>query len=677
MKHLAFLFLLLSSVHLPTYAQNSHFQWAARVVSSGENSIQQAGTAVNALGSPDAWPLGMAHKDAWQVNCLASKPMLRVEFAKAQPVRQVVVIENFNGGAIKSIALLDTLGKRYSIYNNQEATLLPYRALSVQVPLTNYFVHEVEVEFFSGKNHPAPQVDAIGISTSPDPFRPISTIKKAGSVLDKEVMARPKRMNLGEGINSPYVELNPVIAPDGQSLYFSRQKHPANTKGKSDPQDIWFSKLDVTTNKWKPAVRMEAPLNDRYPNGVCSVSPDGNTLLLLNQYQKDEAPLPGVSISHRTKKGWTQPAALQIKNFTNHSPYATFFLGTDNKTLLMGIDAGKGQGDEDLHVSFLKPDGTWTEPLNLGSTINTPAADFAPFLAGDGKTLYFASEGHLGFGGSDIYVSRRLDDSWTRWSAPRNLGKDINTPGIDGYYTLSAAGDYAYLVSDLNGINRSRDIFSIKLPDTLKPEPVLLVRGTVYNAKTLAPIEAGLQYERTENEQEIGTARTTPEDGSYKVVLPNGHDYRFRAEAKGYIDLTQYMPVAEIKEFQEIQQDLYMLPIEIGQVIPLPNIVFHQSRYELLDASLPELNRLVRLMQINPSLEIELGGHTDNFGSFSANKKLSENRVTVVKDYLVSKGIKAKRITTQAYGSTRPLASNETEATRRLNRRVEFTVTNY
>jgi outer membrane protein OmpA-like peptidoglycan-associated protein len=676
MKRLVFFVLLLSSMLTPVAAQNMHFQWASKIVWPSQNTNSVTNTIVNTLGSPDAWPLGIDHKDAWQVNLKDVNPAIRVGFNKAQAIRQVIVLENFNAGAIKNISLLDTLGKRYPVYSKADLALLPYRILTIQFPLTTYLVKEVEVEFFNTANRPAPQVDAIGISASSDPFRAVSFIKKTGRVLDKDVLARPKRQNLGTGVNSPYVELNPVIAPDGQTLYFARQKHPDNTKRKADPQDIWYSQLDTLGN-WQTAERLLAPLNDPYPNGVCSVSPDGNTLVLLNQYQKDGPPLPGVSISHRTRKGWSQPTALKIENFKSQSDYATFYMGTDNKTLLMGIDAGKGLGGEDLHVSFLKPDGTWTAPLNLGSSINTASADYAPFLAGDGKTLYFASEGHSGIGGSDIYVSKRLDDSWTRWSTPRNLGKDINTTGNDSYYTLSAAGNYAYLVSDIDGMNRSRDIFSIKLPDTLRPEPVLLVRGKVYNAKTFTPLEASLLYEKSETGQEMGTARTSPEDGSYKVVLPSGHDYHFRAEAKGYIDLTQYMPVADLKEYKEIQQDLYMLPIEVGQVIPLPNIVFHQSKYELLDASMPELNRLAKLMQNNPSLEIELGGHTDNFGSFSANKKLSENRVIVVKEYLVSKGIKAKRITTQAYGSTRPLASNEEEATRRLNRRVEFTVTNY
>ena len=261
------------------------------------------------------------------------------------------------------------------------------------------------------------------------------------------------------------------------------------------------------------------------------------------------------------------------------------------------------------------------------------------------------------------------------WSKPRNLGPSVNSPDFDAYYTVSAAGEDAYLVSDRNGTGGSKDIFRISLKPTFRPEIVTLVRGKVLDASSKKPVAATIRYENLLTGEEIGVAETSPIDGSYTIVLPSGAHYGYRAEAKDYLAESDNLDVTDRQKYSEINQDLYLVPFAVGQSIKLNNIFFAQSKYYLRENSYPELLRLVRILKDYPQVEIKLEGHTDNQGDPALNVKLSLDRVNEVKKYLVQKGIAGTRITTEGYGGSKPIASNDQEETRKLNRRVEFRIT--
>ncbi|GJM29873.1 MAG: membrane protein [Cyclobacteriaceae bacterium] len=481
-----------------------------------------------------------------------------------------------------------------------------------------------------------------------------------------------QKENLGTAINSNYTETKPVISGDGQTLYFCRQDHPDNIRGKQDPQDIYFSRL--VQGKWSTAQNIGWPLNDQHPNGISSVSPDGNSLLLINEYISGGYVKPGASVSHFDGKNWTFPKKLEIENFYNFSPYVDYFMSSDNKVLFLSVQRREGSGDQDLYVSFIK-DNLWSEPVNLGPVINTPGADFAPFLAADGKTLYFASDGHNGLGGSDIFYSRRLDDSWKNWSTPVNLGDKVNTKTWDAYYSISAKGDYAYFVST-NESDHSKDIYRIRLPEQLRPDPVVMIKGKVLNANTNEPLSASVIFKPQQTPAEQGLARSDPGSGNYKIVLPRGDAYYYQAKVDGYLSLVKSIDLTKATKYGEVEEDLYLVPLAKGQKIPLNNIFFVRSQAELQSQSYQELNQLVAILKENSTLEIELGGHTDNLGQSSLNFDLSLRRVAEVKRYLVNQGIPEHRLHTKGYGDTQPIASNDRELHRRLNRRVEFTILN-
>ena len=676
-----------AALAIPT-AQAQHALWASKVVavSSQKAAGKAAFSPEQALGAPNALPLGQISDKAWIPKKEGRDESIEVRFARSVLAQQVTVVENFNPGAVIRIELIDTRGEHHEVYQNDNPGPLPdsYRTLEVKVaPGTPaYRTIGAVVHLNTAKVEGVNQIDAIGVADVAQ-----TMVKKDFKATDAASagVARfdSSLVNLGPNVNSPYVDTHPVISPDGRTLYFARQNHPGNIGGKNNPQDVWYSTLQSASAKaWGPAKNLGGPVNTAGdPNGLASVSANGQRLLLLGHYTPEGLLPKGPSISERRGGGWSPPVDVNIDDFYNNDDeHADYFLSTSGKALLMAVERTDGLGSQDLYVSFPKPAPpgqpvAWSRPLNLGPNVNTKKADFAPFLAADEKTLYFASEGRGGYGKSDIFYAKRLDDTWTNWSPPRNLGSAVNSPDFDAYYTMSAAGDDAYLVSTRNGIKDSKDIFRIALAPAFKPEAVTLVRGQVLDAATKKPIKAIIHYENLLTGEEIGTAETDPTDGSYTIVLPSGVQYGYRAEAANYIAENANLDVTARDKYSEQSQDLLLVPFAVGQTVKLNNIFFQQSKYYLRPSSYPELLRLIRIMREYPAVEIKLGGHTDNQGDPALNLKLSLDRVNEVKKYLIGKGITPTRITTEGYGGTRPVGSNDQEETRALNRRVEFTIT--
>jgi len=379
-----------------------------------------------------------------------------------------------------------------------------------------------------------------------------------------------------------------------------------------------------------------------------------------------------LSISKKIEDRWSLPQKLNIRNYNNRGKYTSAFLANDAKTLLVAITRDDTYGGEDVYVSFQDKNDNWSQPLNLGPKINTASDEYTPFLASDMLTLYFTSEGKPGFGIGDIYMSKRLDDTWKNWSEPVNLGPAFNTALSDFYFTIPASGEHAYFVS-ASRAKGATDIFKIKLPAELQPNPVVLIHGKVLNVKSKAPISADIFYETLPQGEERGKARSDGL-GRYKIVLPTGSVYGFRASRAGFISINDNIDVKDVKKYEEIEKDLYLAPIEVGQVVRINNLFFESNRVEIAEASFPELNRLAETMKQNPSVEIEIGGHTDDIGSEQDNLKLSEDRAKKVSFYLYNKGTEFARMRSKGYGESKPLVPNDTDENRKQNRRVEILI---
>jgi outer membrane protein OmpA-like peptidoglycan-associated protein len=254
------------------------------------------------------------------------------------------------------------------------------------------------------------------------------------------------------------------------------------------------------------------------------------------------------------------------------------------------------------------------------------------------------------------------------------LGPHVNTASKDAYYVTDAKGEYAYMVSDLNSYG-SADIISFKLKEENKPKPVALYDGKIYNSKTKEVIlDATIEYKIYPDESEEGVAHTDHETGQYKIILPFGHSYSIDVFAPGFVPDYDTISISTKNEYVEITRDYYLTPIEVGQSIKLNHIYFETSKFDLLAESYYELDKVVKLLHENPTMKIEIDGHTDNVGNAEKNQVLSSNRATAVMNYIISKGVSADRISAKGYGITKPMVGNDTPENRKLNRRVEFTI---
>ncbi len=441
--------------------------------------------------------------------------------------------------------------------------------------------------------------------------------------------------NLGSNINSDYSELHPLISHDGKSLFVTRKGHPEN-KGIDKRDDAWVS-YKQKDGSWSKIIRMAFPINNNNHNHIISVSPDNNTLLLGNTYYKNgNSKGKGISMSHKQEDGsWEVPKEVIIDNYYNQNPIHSMHLSSDKRLLLLSIERNDSYGHLDLYISFLQKNGRFTQPKNLGKTINTRYEDGTPFLAADGKTLYFSSAGHGGYGSTDIFVSRRLDDTWRNWTSPENLGPEVNSNVWEGHYSISASGAKAYLVSNRGKDHiGAEDVYRITPPESSKPEPVLMVAGKVYNAKTLEPIRAKIYYYELENNKEVGDALSNGSDGKYQIILPSGNNYSFLSFKGGYYPISEKLEVGKMDNYKEITVDLFLFPIEEGETIPLNNLFYDDATEALLRKSEPELERLNIFLKKYPEMNIEILGPT---------KIKTQN----IKKYLTDKGVEEKRISTQ------------------------------
>jgi OmpA-OmpF porin, OOP family len=486
--------------------------------------------------------------------------------------------------------------------------------------------------------------------------------------------------NIGPNINSELPELRPTISADGKILFFICENHPANTKYNSfrHSQDIWLSVKDSNGN-WMEAEHMEYPLNSYFYNAVFWISPDNNRILIRNAFVDGDYAGNGVSMSYRTKKGgWSKPQMLQIRNYAKYDrgKQNGASMSQDAQTLLLYMTEEKGGYNSDIYVCFLQKDGTWSEPKSLGKKINLKNYDeMTPYLAPDGVTLYFSSNRPGGIGDNDIWMTKRMDDSWQKWSDPVNLGRPINTEDWDAFFTLDAGGEYAYMSSSRNSYGES-DIVRIKLLEKEKPDPVVLVSGNVYNKKTSAPLSAALVYETLPDGTVAGNGNSSPSDGAFSMVLPYNKNYSIRASADKFFAISENLNLDSLVKagYKEIHKDLYLVPIEVGQVVRLNNVFFDFDKWDLRPESFLELDRVVKLLNENPAIVIELSAHTDSRGADDYNMKLSDNRARSVMEYILSKGISPERLSSHGYGETVPVATNDTDDGRQLNRRCEFKI---
>ncbi len=474
--------------------------------------------------------------------------------------------------------------------------------------------------------------------------------------------------NLGEAINSDQYEYFPVLTADEQTLVFTRNLRINSGTDRQEDFYVSFSE----GKEWTMALNLGEPINTDDNEGAQTITADGSQLFFIGCNRKGGKGSCDIYRSLRNGRKWGIPENLDSP--VNTSKWESQpSISADGKTLYFASNRTNGLGKSDIWVTHLAPNNEWTVPRNLGDVINTAQSEETPFIHPDGKTLYFTSDGHVGMGGKDIFMTRMNSDGI--WSTPVNLGYPINTWNDEQGLFVAASGEKAYFSSDRKGGFGKLDIYSFPLYEKARPTRVTYVKGKVTDKVTGRPL--GAQFELIDLATSEVVVRSSSDriSGKFLVTLPVDHDYALNVSKDEYLFYSEHFSLPAEQDFSKpYQMDVALQPIKYGEKVILKNIFFETASFALLPESRVELNKLVSFMNNNPTISIEIGGHTDNVGKPADNQLLSENRAKSVQEYLVSNEISAERIQYKGYGEEQPMDTNETPKGRANNRRTEFKV---
>ena len=496
---------------------------------------------------------------------------------------------------------------------------------------------------------------------------------------DVNIAENLRIQNMGPNINSALDEYWPGMPFSGNRFVFTRRL--GGTENAMLQEDFYLSdwvemgtakevqispSSPVSKGAWGKAYPAPGEINTPENEGTLSVKADGSALYYTRCNQPGGLGSCDLYVSDLDGKGWKR--GTNLGGPVNGSAWdCQPAISGDGHTLIFSSSRSGGFGGKDLWVSYLKQ-GKWSVPKNLGPSINTREDDDAPFLHYDGTTLYFSSLGHPGYGGSDIFMSRLGADGL--WSTPENLGSGLNTPQDEFGLYIDAQGKKGYFASDRKGGLGRLDIYQFDVPEKFMPKPVTYVSGLLSDAKTGLPLKARVRVV----ELTSGKVVFTDSVSDFFIPLQAGGNYALFANAAGYMPQSlNFQPLASDLD-HPFQVRAQLTPMDAKQVIVLNNIFFDTDKYDLKSESKEELANLVDLMKTNSGMVVEISGHTDNQGAADYNIRLSESRAKSVVSYLIEAGIPTSRLKFKGYGATKPAVSNDTEANRALNRRIEMVI---
>jgi outer membrane protein OmpA-like peptidoglycan-associated protein len=520
----------------------------------------------------------------------------------------------------------------------------------------------------------------------------------------KEIAAHPVRVkidNVGAGINSPYPDYSPVISADESIMLFTSRR-PETTGGGMDPlinepfEDIYLA--ERANGVWGQAKNMGTNVNTDGHDSNCGLSADGQKFLIYKDVNRGD-----VFISELEGVEWSKPSRLNKNINTDFHESSSCFSPDGNVIYFVSDKPEGGLGGRDIYKSTKDNKGKWGEAVNLGSVINTALDEEGVYLHPDGKTLYFSSKGHTSMGGYDVFKSI-FDENLQVWTTPQNIGYPINTTDDDVFFTVSASGKHAYYSSIRPGGYGEKDVYLItflgeekhispvtevpvisKVSDSIKEEvapkklevqeaQLTLLKGLILDENTKQPIAATIEIIDNEKNEVIASFKSNSVTGKYLVSMPAGKNYGISVHKEDYLFHSENFDLPKSSEYQEVEKVITLKNIAVGNSIVLKNIFFDFNKSTLRNESENEIQQLVKLLTDVPTMKIEISGHTDNRGSDEYNKNLSNLRAKAVFDRLIASGIDISRLTYVGFGEEKPIATNDTEEGRQLNRRTEFKV---
>ena len=481
-------------------------------------------------------------------------------------------------------------------------------------------------------------------------------------------------------INTEYEEYVPIITADESEIFFTSRR-PNTTGGLMDNglgdyyEDIYYSKKE--NGKWTSAVNLGTPVNSQFHDATVGLSLDGQKLFLYRDNKKGDG---NICASEKQGEKWTDPKELPEPINSKYQETSACY-SFDGNTIYFVSDRPDGKGGKDIYKATKDAKGVWANAENLGSVINTKEDEDAIFLHPDGKTLYFSSQGHGSMGGFDVFKST-FDKG--KWSVPQNLGYPINTSDDDVCFVLTASGDYGYYTSIKPEGKGKRDVYKVTFLDELNKPKLTLLKGTITDKKTGAPLQATIEIYDNDNGKLIGTFESNSTTGKYMVSLPAGVNYGISVKAPGYLFYSENFNIAKDAAFKEVVKDIALDKLEVGKKVVLKNIFYDYNKASLTPSSYNELGKVIELLNGNPKIKIEISAHTDSRGSDGYNDKLSQERAQSCVDYLLSKNIDKSRLIAKGYGKRQLLISDaeiskmpleeDKEVLHQQNRRTEFKI---
>jgi outer membrane protein OmpA-like peptidoglycan-associated protein/tetratricopeptide (TPR) repeat protein len=508
-------------------------------------------------------------------------------------------------------------------------------------------------------------------------------------------------VNVGAGVNSEDPEYFPTLTVDQKQLLYTRRvTSPRN----GYQQEDFFISNDMG-GYWGNGSPMPPNINTNNNEGAPTFAPDGRTLIFVGCVDMQNGYGEGrrgygscdLFITEKIGEKWLDPINLPGRvNTANWETQPS--LSSDGKTLYFIRGSVKGSGGRnqrngDIYVSKKQADGSWGEPVPLPKNVNTPYSESSVLIHPDGKTLYFGSNGHIGMGGYDLYMTTLQPDG--SWSDPKNLGYPINTAKNEHSLLVYSNGEIAIFGSDRAGGLGELDLYSFVMPESIRPTRTIYMTGTVFDATTNAKLEAEFKLIDMETNQEIVNSFSDRLNGSFLVTLPVDKDYALVVNKDKYhpYSIGFFLTVPE-NSTDPYHQNVPLVPINSNGAVTLDNVFFDLDSYVLRKESYAVLDQFVLFLKDNPTMKIELQGHTDAQGDDKKNLALSDNRAKSVMAYLIQKGITADRLTAKGYGETKPnsfvneagetivlteayissLPANEQSAAHQLNRRTMYEI---
>ncbi|GAA3941867.1 OmpA family protein [Hymenobacter algoricola] len=476
---------------------------------------------------------------------------------------------------------------------------------------------------------------------------------------------------LSEPLNTFRFQYFPALTADNRFLLYT-----ARPTAQSD-EDLYIAKQNKDGSLGQP-VPISKAINTPYNEGAGTISGDGKTLVFASCDRPNAVGNCDLYISRRTGNNWSKPQNLG-RNVNSVEWDSQPTLSADGRTLYFTSTRRGGKGQEDLYVTNLQPDGTWSLARNLGEPVNTPGKDMAPFIHASGTTLYYVTDGLVGMGGLDVY---RCELQGPKWSDPQNLGYPLNTFENEASLFISSDNRRGFCSRSRAaepGMKSERErpveLFGFEVPQPVRArETSTYTQGRVFDAITKKPIQADVQLYDLLTDELTQYVSSDPEDGDYTVVLNEGRQYAMYAAADKYLMKSLSFDYSDKRSFDPLTLDIYLEPLRAGRSIVLNNLFFDTNEFQLKPKSRTELNRLIQFMRQYQEVAVEISGHTDDIGADADNVTLSQNRARSVYTYLVEHGVKATRLRYKGYGETKPLTANDTEQHRQQNRRIEFRI---